>query len=50
MSNFMKICPVKFELYLADGRTDGRTVAFRNVAHAPKKIKTQWNENVKLFQ
>ena len=41
--NFMKIRPVKAELFLADGRTDRRadmtklTVAFRNFATAPRR-------------
>jgi hypothetical protein len=42
MTNFIKIRPVKAELFRADGRTDRQTdlkkliVAFRNFAYAPK--------------
>jgi len=37
----MKIYPVVAELFLADRRTDitNLTVAFRNIANAPKKYK-----------
>jgi len=43
ISKFMKIRPLRTELFRADGRTDGETeltkliVAFRNFAKAPKK-------------
>ena len=38
--NFMKIRPVRAELFHADGRTDVMklVVAFRNFANAPKNI------------
>jgi len=39
--NFMKIRPMGAELFRADGRTDMTdvTVAFRNLANAPKTAK-----------
>ena len=43
LPNFMKIRPVRAELFHADGRTDGQPamtkliVAFRNFANAPKR-------------
>jgi hypothetical protein len=38
-SNFMKILPVRAELFHEEGRTDmtKRTVAFHNFVNAPKK-------------
>ena len=38
ISNFIKIHPVRAELFHADGRTDMTklTIAFRNFANAPK--------------
>ena len=38
ISNRVKICPVRAELFHADGQTDMKnlTVAFRNFANAPK--------------
>ena len=46
--NFMKIRPVGTELFLADGRSDGRTdmakliVVFLNFANAPEKQHVEW--------
>jgi len=42
ISNFMKIRPVRTELFHADGqmdRHDETNVAFRNFVHARKKVK-----------
>ena len=44
MSNFIKVCPVRAELLLADEQTDGQTdkknltIAFRNFANPPNKL------------
>lgn len=44
MSNFIKVCPVRAELLLADEQTDGQTdkknltIAFRNIASKRKNI------------
>jgi hypothetical protein len=50
----MKICPVRAELFHADGWTDGQThtmkliVAFRNFANAPKKESKYITKVIKL--